>query len=142
MNSPFVMVIFGVTGDLAQNKLMPALFSLFKQKILPQDFFIVGFSRKDMSDDDLRHHFPQLMTQAGWTEFAKHLNYQQGTFEEKEGYSLLVDKLKKYDEQTGACITRFFYLATPPIHYEGILNFLRSTKLAEGCGQGSNKWTR
>ena len=41
--APFVMVIFGVTGDLSQNKLMPSLFSLFKQQLFPEEFSIIGF---------------------------------------------------------------------------------------------------
>src|SRR5436309_12294044 len=40
-----------------------------------------------------------------------------------------------------ACITRFFYLATPPDNYQPIIHMLHDTKLSEGCGQGSSKWT-
>ncbi|MDO8583213.1 MAG: glucose-6-phosphate dehydrogenase [bacterium] len=151
MQSPFVMVIFGATGDLMKNKLLPALFYLFQQKILPQDFHIIGFSRRELTDEQFVNSFSELSSKDSWTDFSSHLSYQQGEFEKEQGYSQLIEKLNGFDKKLGACIARFFYLATPPVHYEGILNFLSSTKLAEGCGptfakatagkQGSN-WTR
>ncbi|MBI5045235.1 MAG: glucose-6-phosphate dehydrogenase [Candidatus Levybacteria bacterium] len=142
MHSPFVMTIFGATGDLMRAKLMPALFGLFKQGSLPQDFFIFGFSRREITDQEFYELFPKLNTDPMWGDFIKHLHYQQGTFEDPAGYKELIKKLAAIDEKIGACVTRLFYLATPPDNYEIILDNLKSTKLAEGCGQGSNKWTR
>lgn len=148
MESPFVMVIFGATGDLAKNKLIPALFSLFKAKQLPASFYVVGFARREFSDSEFAEMFEdQILRQAQddkaqWSEFAKHLFYQQGMFDEDKGYFELIDRLKDFDEKMGACITRIFYLATPPNNYETILDHLTSTQLSEGCGQGSSKWTR
>lgn len=136
------MVIFGATGDLTQNKLIPALFSLFKQKVLPKDFFIIGFSRREISDEDFRNFFQEHSKDKKWDEFASHLTYQNGDFSEENGYLSLIEKLNAIDKKIGACVARFFYLATPPQNYETILGFLNSTKLSEGCGQGSNKWTR
>lgn len=142
MQSPFVIVIFGATGDLTRSKLLPALFSLFKQGSLPQDFFIFGFARRDLAEEEFRSLFPKLSSDPQWSAFAKHLYYQQGTFEEEKGYKELIERLQRIDEEMGACVTRLFYLATPPSNYDVILDYLKSTKLAEGCGQGSNKWTR
>jgi glucose-6-phosphate 1-dehydrogenase len=136
------MVIFGATGDLTYHKLMPALFSMFKKGILPKDFFIIGFSRREMDDRAFSDFFENLNTDEKWEEFATHLSYDHGTFEEDSGYGNLIKTLNDYDKKIGACITRFFYLATPPQHYENILDKLHLTKLSEGCGQGSNKWTR
>ncbi len=136
------MVIFGATGDLAQNKLIPALFTLFKHKELPDEFLIVGFSRRDFSDDDFRDYFVHLKDKKEWKEFARHLTYQKGDFSEEQGYLGLIKKLNSFDEKIGACITRFFYFATPPQNYGAILDYLSSTRLSEGCGQESNKWTR
>lgn len=142
MQSPFILVIFGATGDLAQNKLIPSLFSLFKKSVLPQDFFVIGFSRREISDLDFRNFFEKLSKDRKWNDFAKHLSYQNGDFGQENGYLNLIEKLNTIDQKIGACVTRFFYLATPPQNYETILDYLRSTKLSEGCGQGSNKWTR
>lgn len=151
MNSPFIFVVFGATGDLMKNKLLPALFYLFKQNKLPQEFRIIGFSRRKIANNEFANLFPELSVRDGWADFMKHLVYQQGEFEDARGYNELIDKLNEFDKKMGACIVRFFYLATPPQHYETILNFLQSTKLSEGCGphfakalrgkQGSN-WTR
>ena len=145
--SPFIMVIFGATGDLAQNKLMPSLFSLFKENLLPKDFFIVGFSRRDFAIEDFHKYFASEKEDEKWADFSKHLLYQSGSFEDKTGYENLSKKLKEIDSKMRACITRFYYLATPPDHYETILDNLVKTKLSKGCGYpsdeyGKNNWTR
>lgn len=147
MHSPFVFVIFGATGDLSQNKLIPALFNLFKNKQLPDEFYIVGFARRDISDSDFHTMFMSKAVKTNedtqeWSNFVTHISYQQGDFGDEKGYLQLVDKLQAFDDKIGACITRIFYLATPPENYETILNFLNTSKLSEGCGQGSSMWTR
>ncbi|MBI2621792.1 MAG: glucose-6-phosphate dehydrogenase [Candidatus Levybacteria bacterium] len=142
LKSPFVMIIFGATGDLSHSKLIPGLLSLFNKKMLPEEFFIVGYSRRDYNDQDFADSFESEKGKVGWAQFSKHLHYQKGTFENSEGYFHLIDHLNTLDKKIGACITRFFYLATPPSHYSDILDKLVETKLSEGCGQGSNKWTR
>ena len=139
---PFVMVIFGVTGDLAQNKLLPSLFALFEQGFFPAQFSILGFARREFSDQDLRDHFPALAKETAWPDFASHLFYQQGTFEKEDGYLSLVTRLKDFDRLIGRCALRLFYLATPPVNYETILGFLDRTQLSLGCGQDSDQWTR
>lgn len=142
LKSPFVMIIFGATGDLAHSKLLPGLLSLFNKKMLPHKFFIIGYSRRDYDDAAFKDSFEEENSKEGWGEFSKHLYYQQGTFEEESGYGELIKKLKGLDDKMDACITRFFYLATPPQHYSDILDKLVSTKLSEGCGQSSSNWTR
>jgi len=142
MISPFVLIIFGATGDLTNVKLMPSLFNLFKQGILPQEFFIFGFSRREIGESEFHDLFATYKDDPLWLDFTKHLHYQSGKFEEEKGYLELIGELTKIDEQMGACVTRLFYLATPPDNYEMILDMLNKTKLADGCGQGSNKWTK
>jgi len=150
-DSPFVMVIFGATGDLTTRKLMPALYHLLSDGILPKRFYVVGFARRDLSKDQ----FKQMMREAvvkhsrhQHIDFAiakrliANLYYQQGFFEDREPYKKLIKLLETFDKEIGACITRFFYLATPPDNYSTILSMLARTKLSEGCGQGSSKWTR
>lgn len=145
MNSPFVLVIFGATGDLAQHKLIPALFSLYKQGNLGKEFFIVGFSRRSLNDVDYAQMLGEeidAIKDPEWDDFAKNIYYQQGLFDEMKGYEELITKLNVFDTKIGACITRLFYLATPPDNYLSILHHLKESKLSEGCGQGSEKWTR
>lgn len=142
VTQPFIMIIFGATGDLAHNKLIPALFSLFKKQMITSEFLIIGFSRRELTDQEFIDFFPELSKEKEWKYFAEHLRYQNGDFSEKNGYLELINKLNDFDKQMGSCITRFFYLATPPINYAPILKFLYLTKLSQGCGQGSNRWTR
>lgn len=142
--SPFIMVIFGATGDLAQNKLIPSLFALFKENLLPEDFYIIGFSRRNLAHHEFHKHFESEVRddplsrkasegQRKWEDFTKHLLYQSGSFEDEKGYLELNKQLLEIDNKMGACVTRFFYLATPPDHYETILDKLVKTKLSEGC---------
>jgi glucose-6-phosphate 1-dehydrogenase len=95
-----------------------------------------------MYNEDFRNFFPEHSKEKEWKYFKEHLKYQMGDFSQRSGYIELIDKLNAFDKQMGACITRFFYLATPPINYTPILDHLYKTKLSEGCGQGSNRWTR
>jgi glucose-6-phosphate 1-dehydrogenase len=142
--SPFVIVIFGATGDLAQHKLIPALFSLYKEKRLGSEFYIVGFARREFSDEEYRNMLRnELSLENGeeWKAFAQNLHYQQGLFDEEKGYLELINKLNGFDKKVGACITRLFYLATPPVNYEMILQNLSDTKLSEGCGPAFDKAT-
>ncbi len=143
--TPFVMVVFGATGDLMRNKLLPALFSLFKKNQLGSEFFIIGFARRPFTDDSFRKMLMESIKNKDSVLVEKLLGniyYQQGFFEDKKGYKQLITKLNAFDKKMGACITRLFYLATPPDNYETILDFLHKTKLSEGCGQGSSKCTR
>lgn len=155
---PFVMVIFGATGDLTAKKLMPALYNMMAEKFLPASpsqggpnkFFIIGFGRREMDTSSFRDLMKQAVSafygksfdEEIWERCAQNIYYQQGFFEKSEPYGRLVSLLKSFDEEIGACITRFFYLATPPQYYSEIISHLSSSKLSEGCGQGSGKWTR
>src|SRR5258705_7547427 len=103
---PFVLVIFGATGDLAQHKLLPALFSLYKQNHLGKDLFIVGFARRPFTDDEYRQMIGdelELQTDKDWKAFSQNIYYQQGMFDEAVGYETLIKKLKGFDDKIGAC---------------------------------------
>ena len=80
MNSPFVIVIFGATGDLALHKLLPDLYSLYKNKLIGEKFYIVGFARRELSDEDYRAmiHDLDFPKDGDWEGFAKNIYYQQG----------------------------------------------------------------
>lgn len=140
--TPFILVIFGATGDLAQNKLMPSLFALFKENLLPKDFSIVGFSRREFAIEDFHKYFQDSKEDSVWADFAKHLLYQSGSFEDVVAYQSLEQQLEAIDEKTNDCSTRFFYLATPPEHYETILDNLVKTKLSGNCDVSDENWTR
>ncbi|RJQ36284.1 glucose-6-phosphate dehydrogenase [Candidatus Microgenomates bacterium] len=139
MMTPFIMVIFGASGHLALSKLLPALFNLFEKKQFPKDFFIIGFARRPLTNEEFRDMFKEDIEKEKlelWNEFSKHLYYQQGMFDQKEGYNNLFNKLKEFDNLSQAPIPRFFYLATPPVNYPEILDNLETTKLAQAKGNG------
>lgn len=148
MNSSFILVIFGATGDLMKRKLLPALFKLYKEKKLSEKFFIIGFARRPFTNESFRKLMEEILHSnntyhhSEWEQFVKHIYYQQGNFNDTEGYEKLSEKLKEFDKELGACIARFFYLATPPNNYSEILELLNKTKLTEGCGHNDSKWTR
>lgn len=140
MNSPFVMVIFGATGDLAKNRLIPALFSLFEKKQLGERFFIVGFARRPFTDEEFRSLVHDTIdqykgSQNDWQRFSKNIFYQQGLFDEKAGYEDLTGRLNEFDQKIDKHALRSFYLATPPDHYESIIKLLHDTKLSKDYGK-------
>ena len=148
---PFVMVIFGATGDLTARKLMPALYNLLANGILPDNFLVVGFARRSLSHDQFRSMMKEAVVKYSKDQninyrillkLTNNLYYQQGFFEEITPYKEVVKHLLAFDKDRGACITRFFYLAAPPVNYPSILKNLLQSKLSEGCGQGSGRWTR
>ena len=129
---------------------MPALYNLLDQGILPDRFFIVGVARRQFSDNQFRQMMKEAVVKYSrggeikegiWEKLAKNIFYQQGLFEEEAPYNDLIPRLSQFDKEVGACITRFFYLATPPQNYATILSHLNSTKLSEGCGSPFVKTT-
>lgn len=137
-----VFVIFGVTGDLTRRKLIPALYELMLTDRLPEKFYVLGFARRDWTDEFLRAEM-----RAGVLEFArkqpvdievlerllKALFYVQSSFDDADGYQRLGSKIA--DLQVENCL---FYLATPPGAYTTIVERLGAAKLPHP----SSGWTR
>ncbi|MBI2405210.1 glucose-6-phosphate dehydrogenase, partial [Candidatus Gottesmanbacteria bacterium] len=150
MESPLVFIIFGATGDLMARKLMPAMYLLCKKGEMSKHVFIIGVGRRKITDDQFRELMAiAVKDRAGdafdlrlWNDLVDRIEYQQGYFEDAALYEKLVVRLKRFDQLTAACVPRFFYLATPPQHYETILTHLKTSTLSEGCGQGTTNFTR
>ncbi|MER3486764.1 MAG: hypothetical protein C4345_13115, partial [Chloroflexota bacterium] len=130
--APCVTVIFGVSGDLATRKLMPALYDLAVGLPLPEGFSIVGVSRREWSDDEFRAemrkavttHARTPVTEESWDSFARGLFYVRGDFDDPETYSRLKERLETVDRERRAQGNRLFYLATPPSFYIPIIENL------------------
>lgn len=142
INESTVLVIFGATGDLTRRKLMPALLNLYNNNFLPRLFRIIGFARRDLSNND----FVEMMEKAvsskkGWKKFSQMLFYQQGTFEEESGYKKLAKQLEKVDKEWKGCTNSLFYLAVPPKYYNDIFENLSSSGLMQACSPEEG-WTR
>src|SRR5216683_7711995 len=95
---PGAIVLFGATGDLTRRKLIPALYSLFLQNLLPEKVAIVAFARRDKDDsvfrEDIRQaisKFAPTMPSAGsqWDAFANIIHYQRSDLDDIAGYHAL-----------------------------------------------------
>jgi glucose-6-phosphate 1-dehydrogenase len=145
---PTVFVIFGITGDLASRKLLPALLSLYAKKKLPHRFSIIGFSRRPFTKEEFREYIRSRLNikfgqykEEDIKHFLDHIIYLRGLFDHKESYILLSEKLKEIDNEWGQCSNKLFHLSVPPELYEGILRHIHDTKLATPCS-GDVGWTR
>ncbi len=95
---PCCIVIFGATGDLTHRKLIPALFSLEAQGLLPEHFKIIGFARRDFSDHSFRDELqsslqefaPDLWkeSQDAWHKFARRIVFHRSDFDNAQGFHL------------------------------------------------------
>jgi glucose-6-phosphate 1-dehydrogenase len=153
---PCTVVIFGASGDLTQRKLVPALFNLYLEGLLPEGTAVVGFARRPKSDEQFRaemlegvheHSRVQPVDVAAWEHFAASLCYHQADFNNPEGYSSLQNMLARLDEQRGRPDgNRLFYLATPPDAYPAIVENLGRVGLNGPThwsrGGASHGWTR
>jgi glucose-6-phosphate 1-dehydrogenase len=146
-SAPTVFVIFGVTGDLSQRKLLPALFSLFAHDLLPNKFKIVGFSRREWGNNDLRLFAEGILglnkakEQGQLKDFLTHIEYARGIFDNPKAYIELKKQLNKIDNEFGQCTNKLLYLAVSPTFYEVIFKHLKTSGLNTPCG-GELGWTR
>ena len=130
---PSCLVIFGASGDLTQRKLIPALYSLAHDGLLPSGQTITGYARPDFTDEAFRmamreacdkHARTRPVDEAVWESFAKGLFYVRGEFGEPEGYGRLKAKLEECDRERGTGGRRIYYLAVPPQFFPVIADIL------------------
>ena len=131
------IVIFGASGDLAQRKLVPALFTLRCKGRLPDKVKIIGFSRSHMSDDQFRdfmwnaiQEFSDLaVRREEWEMFAQSIFYVSGDVTEVEHFNRLKQRLEEL-EGNGQSADRLFYLSIAPQLYEPAIQNLGVSGLA------------
>ncbi len=145
---PTIFVIFGITGDLASGKLLPALLALYSKRMLPPNFAIIGFSRRSFSREEFRDYIrehlnvkPGKYHEEDIKHFLDHMSYEQGFFDNMPAYERLAERLRSIDDRWGQCSNKLFHLSVPPNMYEGILNNLAHSKLTVPCDDLSG-WTR
>jgi glucose-6-phosphate 1-dehydrogenase len=145
---PCTMVIFGATGDLTSRKLVPALYNLARERRLPGGFSVVGFARRDWSDEFFRETLLEGVnanSRSGaaepslWASFAEGLFYHRSSFDDPSGYQGLAERLAAIDGERGTGGNRVFYLATPPESYAEIIRQLGEAGLNRSPNGG---WTR
>jgi len=120
---PSCLVIFGASGDLTQRKLVPGLYQLAHDGLLPQGQTVIGFARSAVSDEQFRasmkeacneHARTRPLDEAVWENFAKGLFYVQGEFGDASSYDRLRDRMAEFDQSRGTGGRRLYYLAVPP----------------------------
>jgi len=144
---PCSVVIFGATGDLTHRKLVPALYNLAADGELPPAVAVVGFARREKSDDEFRHEMEestrkfsrQSVRDEIWKTFAQSIFYHQSDFGDESGYKTLATKLDKIDKERGTRGNRLFYFAVAPDQFEPILKHLKTAGLNQ-TREGS--WAR
>jgi glucose-6-phosphate 1-dehydrogenase len=155
MAEPCTMVICGATGDLTERKLGPALYNTLLGGFLPPEFTVVGFARRDLTDEQFREHLLDGINehsrnkpakQAIWDSFARGIEYHRGDFDDPAAYVELSKRLDRIDRDRGTAGNRLFYLAVPPSLYPEIVNQLDRAGLAargDRRSSGSKRgWTR
>ncbi|MEA3212550.1 MAG: glucose-6-phosphate 1-dehydrogenase [Chthoniobacter sp.] len=147
MPQPCNVVIFGASGDLTFRKLIPALYNLAADGDLPAATHIIGFARREKTDESWRTELKESTAKSSrsglnegiWSSVAPRIFYHQSEFGDLEGYRTLARKLDELDAQSGTQGNRLFYLSVSPTEYEGILTQLAAAGLNQSPTGG---WTR
>jgi glucose-6-phosphate 1-dehydrogenase len=148
---PCILVIFGATGDLTARKLVPAIYNLQRENLLPANFACVGFARRKKSNEEFRQEMHEAVSRFSrnkpiddkiWENFSEQLFYHESNFDSDEGYDGLNKYLKELDEKLGTRGNRVFYLSTQPSFFPEIVEKLKKHDLIYEPDDESGKWSR
>jgi glucose-6-phosphate 1-dehydrogenase len=152
---PCIMVIFGASGDLTNRKLIPALYNLMCDGMLPDEFAMIGYARKPKTNESFReemreaveeHSRSKPIDEAAWEKFARSLHYQQGDYSTPADYEKLCQRLDAIDRAHRSGGNRLFYIATPPEVYETITEHIGATPClnppSDSGSASSPTWSR
>src|SRR5687767_7018018 len=123
---PCAVVIFGASGDLAKRKLIPALYRLVQERLLPAEFAIIGLGRTAMTDDEYREKMKESVVEFSeakkvddevWNSFAQGMKFLPSNIENAECYQVLAKMLEEVDRDRGTQGNRLFYLSVAPEFY-------------------------
>ena len=136
---PSSLVIFGVTGDLARKKLMPAVYDLANRGLLPPGFALVGFARRDWADEDfakvvhdaVQEHSRTPFHEDVWRQLAQGIRFVQGTFDDAEAFARLRRTVDALDAERGTMGNHAFYLSIPPKAFPQVTEQLKASGLAD-----------
>jgi glucose-6-phosphate 1-dehydrogenase len=136
---PCAMVIFGASGDLTKRKLIPALYNLHRQELLPENFAVIGFARGSLTTDSFRKQmredlkrFCDCTPEAGlWDWIEKRIHYVSGDATKPESFQALRTQLAEVERVQGTKGNALFYLATAPEFFGTIVKNLESAGLTQ-----------
>jgi len=132
------VVIFGGGGDLTWRKLVPALYNLFLDDLLPEQFALIGLDLKDMSEADFRERLHDGVDQFSrrgkadpekWQRFAEQVSFASVDFDDTDAYQTLAEQLSAQEKAWNNKADRVFYFAVPPSLIEMIVQHLGQAKL-------------
>lgn len=148
VSDPCLIVIFGASGDLTQRKLMPALFSLTCEGLLPEQCAVIGMARSDLSEATFRQQVKEGVEAharlnpavcSEWSHFAQNLYYLRGSYDNPADYERLKGLLVDLSGEKGIDPNYLFYLSTPPMPYPQIVEQIGRAGLGQESGSG---WRR
>jgi glucose-6-phosphate 1-dehydrogenase len=145
---PCALVIFGASGDLTQRKLVPALYNLLLNELLPERFAVVGVSRKEIDRDafltELRRGIESFSRSAfdpgRWPELSDGISCVAADPGRADGFAALAEHLQRVAAERDTGANRLFYLATPPSAFTPIVERLGESGLSRPAGDGA--WAR
>ncbi|WP_181772667.1 glucose-6-phosphate dehydrogenase [Amycolatopsis pittospori] len=140
---PSSLVIFGVTGDLARKKLMPAIYDLAHRGLLPAGFSLVGFARRDwehqdfgeLVHDSVKEHARTPFKESVWNRLAEGIRFVQGTFDDDDAFDRLAQTVKDLDAERGTGGNTAFYLSIPPSAFPVVTKQLARSGLADASDE-------
>lgn len=141
---PTVVVIFGASGDLTARKLIPAVFNLSYDNLLPADFYLVGYGRKPIPDEEFRglatdaikEFSRRELNDVVWGRVAANTSYVAGGYDEPAAFERLALHIDAIEKKIGREVQALFYISTPPSVFAPILiNLGKSGLAAKHLGQ-------
>jgi glucose-6-phosphate 1-dehydrogenase len=135
---PCTLVIFGGSGDLARRRLIPALYNLTLDGLLPGNFAVLGLGRKSLTDETFRStlregvraHSRQPLDEEAWNTFARRLFYLSGGNDDPQTYAALKARAEQIERQFELPGNRIFYLSIPPSSFTAVCQGLEQAGLA------------
>jgi glucose-6-phosphate 1-dehydrogenase len=145
-----VLVIFGASGDLTKRKLVPALWSMFQGRVLPEPFAVIGVARSPMSNEQFRARMREAIadfarvqppSQRVWDRFAQALFYYAGDPADPALYPGLDAYVRAVEKERGTGGNRLFYVAAPPSLYPHLVTRLGEAGVSR-APEGAPGWVR
>jgi glucose-6-phosphate 1-dehydrogenase len=133
-----VVVIFGASGDLTARKLLPAIYNLSQDNLLPSDYHLVGFGRKPVPDEEFRGHAEAAIKEfsrreldpGAWSRVARNTVYVAGGYDERAAFDRLHALIQKLEADSGRELQSLFYISTPASVFRPIIENLGASGLA------------
>lgn len=144
-NENHIYVIFGASGDLTKRKLVPAIYSLFVQNLLPEKFVLLGLSRTEFTDEEFKSNmkssikeFKEIDDDSKIEDFINKIFYKSIDFQDASSYQELKEKISELRQSYEISGNTIFYLSTPPSLY----GIIPQNLVAVGLNKQDDGWKR